>query len=177
MSGAVARAAGPSLVEPEAGEPEELARELVRVIPTLVRLVGAEVRGAPHTADLNLAQFRVLARLYERDYRVSELADGLCVGRPSLTVTAEHLVRRGLIERCRELPNDRRAVLLRLTPAGHAVYRALQARMIDVLAELLARTSPAERSSLAVGLAALGRCLEASGRRLPPRAAADRRLR
>ena len=80
----------------------------------------------------------MLARLYERDYRVSELADGLCVGRPSLTVTAEHLVRRGLIERCRELPNDRRAVLLRLTPAGHAVYRALQARMIDVLAELLA---------------------------------------
>src|SRR5437764_13058948 len=102
----------------ESAQPEVVAQALLRTLPTLLRVVIDEMHDAPHTAGMNIAQFRVLCRLAERDYRAAELADALDVGRPTLTVTAEHLVRRGLIERIRDLPNDRRGVLLRLTPAG-----------------------------------------------------------
>jgi len=117
---------------------------------------------------MNFAQFRVLCRLHERDYRAAELAAILDVGRPTLTVTAEHLVRRGLVERLRDLPHDRRGVVFRLTPAGRTLYRALEARAVGGLAELLTRVGPDERAALATGLTALRRSLEQDGRSVLP---------
>ena len=142
---------------------EEAARAVVRVLPNLVRNVVAEMHTAPHAAGMTLPQFRILCRLSERDYRAAELARALEVGRPSLTVTADALVRRGLIERLRDLPSDRRGVLLRLTPAGRALYRALEERAVRGVSGLLSGTSPAERSALAFGLEALERGLRGAG--------------
>lgn len=158
-----------------APEPDELARAVLRVLPTLFRLICAEMHAAPHTAGMNLAQFRALARLQERDYRAAELAAALGVGRSTLSATSDALVRRGLVER-RNLADDRRGVLLRLTPAGHALYRALEARAVSGLARLLTETSQAERSALELGLAALRRCLQEAGLRLLPREKADELL-
>jgi DNA-binding MarR family transcriptional regulator len=140
--------------------PDAVGRNLVRVLPRLIRVLAAEMHRAPHTRDLTLPQFRVLGRLSERDYRAAELADSLEVGRPTLTSTVDGLVRRGLVERQRELPGDRRGVLLRLTPAGRTLHRALEVRAIAGVAALLAEASPAEREALAVGLAALERGLQ-----------------
>src|SRR5947207_70632 len=120
MSSAALRAITPLSAGQGVAEPDSLARAVVSLLPTLLRLVVAEMHTAPDTVGMNLAQFRVLARLSERDYRAAELAAALEVGRPTVTVTAEKLVRRGLIER-RELRHDRRGVALRLTPAGRAL--------------------------------------------------------
>jgi DNA-binding MarR family transcriptional regulator len=141
---------------------------LMRVLPTLLRLVVAEMHNAPHTAGMNLAQFRVLARLNEREYRAAELAAVLEVGPPTLTVTAGHLARRGLIERQRSVSHDRRGVVLRLTPTGRALYRAMEARAVRALGELLTAASQDECAALRQGLAALCRGLEATGRTIPP---------
>ncbi|HYU19815.1 MAG TPA: MarR family transcriptional regulator [Chloroflexota bacterium] len=149
-----------ALIEDEA-PPEAVAAELVGLLPKLVRLVVAEMHAAPHTAGMTLAQFRVLARLSEREYRAAELAAALEIGRPTLTVTADCLVRRALVDRVRELPGDRRGVLLRLTPTGRALYRALEARAASALARLLGTASATERTALAIGLAALQRGLQA----------------
>lgn len=143
-----------------AAAPDALGRGVVRVLPRLIRVLAAEMHRAPHSRDLTLPQFRVLGRLSERDYRAAELADSLEVGRPTLTSTVDGLVRRGLVERQRDLPGDRRGVLLRLTPAGRTLHRALEARAIAGVVALLAEASPAEREGLAMGLAALERGLQ-----------------
>src|SRR4051812_9049523 len=89
----------------------ELGHEFIQLLPTLHRLLVAAMHECPGADGMNLAQFRVLVRLSERDHRAAELATALEVGRPTLTVTTEHLVRRGLVERQRKLDQDRRGVL------------------------------------------------------------------
>jgi len=146
------------------GELEPAAHTLVRLLPTLVRLVVAEMHAAPHTAGMTLLQFRILCRLSERDYRASELAQVLEMGRPTLTAAADGLERRGLIARLRDVPGDRRGVLLRLTPAGRALHRALETRAAAGLSAALAETSRRERDALELGLRALERSLQQAGR-------------
>ncbi|MBX5493195.1 MAG: MarR family transcriptional regulator [Chloroflexi bacterium] len=141
---------------------EEIGARLVGLVPQLVRLLATAMHAAPHTAGMTLPQFRVLARLHERDYRASELAACLEIGRPTLTTLADALERRGLIERVRDLPDDRRGVRLRLTAAGETLYRALQAQAIAAAAQLVRDASPAERAALVQGLAALERGLQRS---------------
>ncbi len=149
---------------PAAIEAEALAQTVVRLLPVLIRTVVAEMHKAPETAGMTLPQFRVLARLYERDYRAAELADALEVGRPTLTATADGLERRGLIERSRQVPGDRRGVLLHITPSGRALYCVLQDQAVAGVARLVADSTPRERQALAEGLAALERGLRRPGR-------------
>src|SRR5689334_15944047 len=144
--------------------PDDVGRAVVRVLPRLIRVLAAEMHRAPHTRDLTLPQFRVLARLNERDYRAAELADTLEVGRPTLTTTVDGLERRGLVRRMREVPGDRRGVLLQLTPAGQTLYRVLQERAEVSVAALLAEATSSERTALGTGLAALQHGLQRAGR-------------
>jgi DNA-binding MarR family transcriptional regulator len=53
-------------------------------------------------------------------------------------------------------------VLLRLTPAGRALYRALRARAVTGIAALLIESTAEEREALRIGLHALQRGLEAA---------------
>ncbi len=138
---------------------EDAAALLIELMPRLIRTTIDAMRAAPHAEGMTLAQFKVLSRLSEQDYRCGELADLLEVGGATLTVTADTLERRGLIERVRGLPDDRRAVVLRLTPAGHSVYRALKAEAVGGIAALLAGSDQAERAALVAGLRALQRGL------------------
>lgn len=140
--------------------PDAVAAQVIQLLPRLLRLAVAAMHDAPHTAGMTLAQFKILGRLSERDHRAGELAEVLEVGGATLTVTADTLERRGLIERVRGLPDDRRAVVLRLTPAGVTLYRALKARAIARVADIVTMSAPDERAALAVGLAALHRDLE-----------------
>ena len=162
-----------SLPAPErtTASPDDVARQLVRLLPSLYRAIVADLHSAPHAAGMTLAQFRILGRLSERDYRAAELADTLEVGRPTLTATADSLVRRGLVDRLRDLPGDRRGVLLRLTPAGRTVQHALEARSIETVSRLLAHVEDAERLALGDALAALERALRCAERPSPSVAA------
>src|SRR5947199_1400826 len=90
------------LMEPGPGaqtaapEPEDAARVLLRVLPALMRDLVATTGCHGRPEFVHPAQFRVLDLLSERDYRVGELARLLRVGAPSLSVTVDSLVRRGL---------------------------------------------------------------------------------
>ena len=164
-----------SLPAPErpAASPDDVARQLVRLLPSLYRAIVADLHTAPHAAGMTLAQFRILGRLSEREYRAAELANALEVGRPTLTATTDGLVRRGLVERQRDLPGDRRGVLLRLTPAGRTVQRALEARSIETVARLLAGVGEAERLALGDALDALESTLRCAERPDPAAATED----
>jgi DNA-binding MarR family transcriptional regulator len=153
--------AHPNAVAPS---PDTVATTIVHLLPTLIRALVAEMHNAPDTTGMTLPQFRVLARLNQREYRAAELADALEVGRPTLTATVDGLERRGLVERTREVPGDRRGVSLRLTAPGQALYRTLHERAIAGVDGLLAEATPDERAALATGLAALERGLQRAGR-------------
>ena len=142
-------------------DPKDAAALVIQVMPKLMRTAIAAMHDAPHTAGMTLAQFKILGRLSEREHRAGELSEALEVGGATLTVTADTLERRGLIERVRGLPDDRRAVVLRLTPAGQTLYRALKARALSAIAELLTESTTDERSALVTGLTALERGLDA----------------
>jgi DNA-binding MarR family transcriptional regulator len=161
------RGAAHDLIAPDEPGPESAAALLMQLMPTIQRVAVAAMRQAPHTAGMTLPQFRILARLSEREHRAGELAEALEIGAATLTVTADTLERRGLIERARGLPDDRRAVVLRLTPAGRTLFRALKARAVSGISRLLEQSEPGECEALIAGLEALqrglrGLCAEAS---------------
>ncbi len=137
--------------------PEAVGHTVVYVLRRLTRQLLAELHRTPETRDLTWPQFRAMSFLSERDYRASELAAELEITRSMLTAVSDGLVRRGLVERERDLPSDRRGVVLRLTPQGRDLHAILHARAVSGIASMLAGASAAECESLAVGLAALER--------------------
>ena len=153
------RGAAPDLIVADDTGPASAAALLIQLMPTIQRVAVAAMRQAPHTAGMTLPQFRILKLLSERDYRAGELAEALEIGAATLTVTADTLERRGLIERARGLPDDRRAVVLRLTPAGHALFRAIKAKAVSGISRLLEQSEPAECEALITGLEAIQRGL------------------
>ena len=121
-----------------------LGELVIRVARTLRRRYAEAL--APW--DLSPHQARALRVVGARDgVRLSELAEALRIAPRSATEVADGLAERGLVERAAD-PGDRRAVLLRVTPAGERVQREVeQARGADAQ-ELFARLPAADRADL-----------------------------
>lgn len=67
--------------------------------------------------------------------RMKELAEKLAITTGTLTVQIEKLVKANLVERC-EHPEDRRVILVRLTPAGkeiHEHHNQLHQQLVQTL--------------------------------------------
>jgi len=105
---------------------------------TIARM-ARQVECAVATADLTLAQYRVLGILGEGREAASALAEKLAVSRPSVTGVVDGLVARGLVHRG-PADGDRRRVDIDLTAAGRellaAADDAVDARL-DRIRELL----------------------------------------
>jgi DNA-binding MarR family transcriptional regulator len=99
--------------------------------------------------DLAPSQGRALRVISEREgTRISDLAEALRIAPRSATEVADGLERRGLVERAPD-PRDRRAVLLRPTPAGrHLREEVEEARAADARS-LFGRLSADDRATLA----------------------------
>jgi DNA-binding MarR family transcriptional regulator len=97
---------------------------------------------------VTLVQLRTLVVLTSQGpANLSTLADALGVHASNASRTCEALVSMGLLDR-RDDPNDRRNVVLAPRERGRQVVRAVLDRRSDLLAELLGRLSPADRSAL-----------------------------
>ena len=142
--------------------PEELARLGLDVLPRVMRMVAAAPsEEAEHS--LSITQFRLLKRLFHGPRLGSELAQSLQITQPTVSAAIDSLVRRGLVERC-EATEDRRAIPLRITPAGARCFETTQQRSLAVLVQLVEQIPPAERRALVQGLTALARALESNSR-------------
>jgi len=89
------------------------------------------------TADLSLAQYRVLGLLDEHSAVSSDLAERLAVRPPSVTAIIDGLVARGLVER-RNVEADRRRVDHALTDGGRTVLAEADAAVTARLSEITA---------------------------------------
>lgn len=99
---------------------------------------------------LTTSQLLILLLLDETDkpaVSMSEIAAELAVSLPTVTGLVDRLVREGLVVRYPS-DEDRRMVLVRLARSGRRVIRRVLRALDDLVHQVLATTSEAERESL-----------------------------
>lgn len=111
--------------------------------------------------SLTLPQFDVLAQLHRREEGMTpgELTRELLVTAGNVTGIVDRLVRLGLAER-RPVPQDRRAVRVRLTARGRQIMRRIIPRHRRDVAVLLARVPADDLARLRDLLGNLARLIE-----------------
>ena len=77
----------------------------------------------------------------------------------NVTGIVKRLLDQGVVERCR-VPEDRRAVRVRLTPRGRGLMAGLLPAHARALEEILGQVPPADLACLRERLGALARTLE-----------------
>ena len=115
------------------------------------RWVGA-LSGSLHGSGFALTEARVLYELAQRDgWLAGELARDLGLDPAYLSRILKRFTAEGWLERTRS-PADGRALSLRLTQAGRAVFGPLDEASRGQAAAVLARLSPAEQARLVAAL-------------------------
>ncbi len=143
---------------------EQIAHELLAVLPRWSRLVARELRSEAGN-DSTMVQIRVLGELSEGPLTLSALARKREV---SLQAASEHvqtLVIRGWVERTPDM-TDRRQSLLTLTDEGARQLAQVREHVASHFTPLIARLPAKEAQAIHQGLVALGSLL-AEGEILP----------
>lgn len=87
--------------------------------------------------ELSLEQFTLIRMVYRNGpIRASELADLLFVHRSAITVRADKLVKKGLLERERD-EEDRRNVYLRISEKGLKFYETLESKINEFVEAII----------------------------------------
>ena len=99
--------------------------------------------------DVTLPRFDMMAQLYRapKAMTLGELSQRMMVSNGNVTGLVERLVADGLIAR-KAAPNDRRAQIVRLTPAGRRSFRAMARAHESWIARIFTDLKPAEMSAL-----------------------------
>ena len=107
--------------------------------------------------ELTLAQLSILVTLLDQGpIRMTELAAHERVRTPTTTVAIRRLEKLGLVKRSRD-PSDLRAVLVEITPKGHAQHAESLAARRASLANMLRKLSPEDVAVLESALGPLTR--------------------
>jgi DNA-binding MarR family transcriptional regulator len=134
--------------------PERCAAEVVEIIPLVVGFIRSEMRnqGEP---SLSISQFRSLMFLYRYPgSSLSKLADYLGVTRPTASAICERLVQQNFIDR-REHPQERRAVVLKLTKTGRERLHEIRLLTCTKISSMFNELSEDQMLKMLEGLAIL----------------------
>jgi MarR family transcriptional regulator, 2-MHQ and catechol-resistance regulon repressor len=118
---------------------------------------------------LSMAQLNILYTLQRcGEMPMSRLAEVLNVSLSNATGLIDRIEERGLVERSR-VPEDRRIVLIRVTPAGEAMLGEIDALSDELMRSVLGRLDRSERTAVAQAFASLREALAAAAGPLPDR--------
>jgi DNA-binding MarR family transcriptional regulator len=118
---------------------------------------------------LSMAQLNILYTLKRcGEMPMSRLAEMLNVSLSNATGLIDRIEERGLVERSR-VAEDRRIVLIRVTPAGEQMLGELDILSDELLRTVLGRLSPIERSAVATAFASIRDALTDAAGALPDR--------
>jgi DNA-binding MarR family transcriptional regulator len=135
--------------------PELCAREVMETIPLVMRFIRTEMRSR-RAPSLSVPQFRVLTFLSRRPGApLSSVAEHLGVTRSTASAIVDRLVRRKLVSRTAH-PQERRCVVLTLTPAGAQHHQQAREAACAHMAKVLAGLSAADLLQVTEGLTLLG---------------------
>ena len=125
------------------------AEQLHAALTHLVRLYQFRDRDTICCHDVSITQCNALEVLVERGAMRSQvLASALMLDKSTTTRVVDALVRKGYVER-RPDPEDGRAVSLRATKSGRALYARIHAELIEQQADLLRDLDPEVRAGAA----------------------------
>jgi MarR family 2-MHQ and catechol resistance regulon transcriptional repressor len=134
-----------------------------RALDLLIKLMRASQSVAERTsqpviaAGLSPSHFGVLETLYHLGpLKVSELADKHLKSHNNFTVVIDNMEKQGLVRRERNL-EDRRVVIVHLTPEGRERIQQVFPEFVRVLTEDLRILSPEEQEHLGALLLRLGK--------------------
>jgi DNA-binding MarR family transcriptional regulator len=136
---------------------ELAARQIVEIVPLVMRSLAAEVRKTGHT--LSPSHFRILAMLHVRAWSLGELAEHEQVSSPTISRSISTLEERGWAQRSVS-KQDRRVVMAEITEMGEMVLRSLQASAEGRVLEMLKPLSASEAANLKIGLPVLRKVFE-----------------
>jgi DNA-binding MarR family transcriptional regulator len=120
-----------------------------------VQHLGRRLRDIDARAGLTPARFSALASLrFHGSRNLGDLAADERVKAPSMTRLARDMERDGLIRRGPD-PGDRRAVLVELTPKAAALFEAVRAEKIALVADYLATLGEPARTAIGLAFVAL----------------------
>src|SRR5205823_2903891 len=129
----------------------ESARDVLEIIPLVMRTVAAELRAAGELPAP--AHFGLLSVLTERPRTLTELAGLHGVSLPTMSSSVSAMAERGWVRRTGP-EKDRRMVMIEVTANGRAalerVARCAEAHLSDVLAPLDALSRRRLQSGLSV---------------------------
>jgi DNA-binding MarR family transcriptional regulator len=137
---------------------EDLAHQLMTVLPQINRLMAVELRQEVDESA-TMPQFRALAYLHEQPMTLTALAQKRRVSLQSAGELVQALVGRGWVTRTPD-PSDRRQSILQLTDEGRAKYNRVQERMQEQLTTYLALLTDAEHDTVQEALIALQRVIQ-----------------
>jgi DNA-binding MarR family transcriptional regulator len=124
--------------------PEESARELLEVVPTVMREIRSQMRSRG-SLDLTVPQFRTLAFVNRnKGSSLCEVADHMGMTPPSASTLVNGLIERGMMKR-EEQPDDRRRVRLTVTRRGQAILEASTHATMTYLSKKLNSVSADDR--------------------------------
>jgi DNA-binding MarR family transcriptional regulator len=126
--------------------PEDTAEQIAALLDGLVR---RQRRASKADLDVTHGQLRVLRTLdnADRALRLSELAHQLGIVPRSATSVVDDLEAAGLVARQPD-PDDRRATLVNLTPAGTKLLTTIRRHRRDAMVSLVERLAPTEQADL-----------------------------
>jgi DNA-binding MarR family transcriptional regulator len=128
------------------------AREILAIVPLVMRTVAAELRAAGELPAP--AHFHLLTMLSDQSRTLTELASLLGVSLPTMSNSISALEQRGWVRRTAPV-RDRRVVNIEVTAAGRATVERVGRCAETHLAEALAPLDPASRQRLQAGLSVL----------------------
>ncbi len=140
-----------------APEVTALAEGLQRTLSKLFSVLRRGEVNRETAGELTLAQLSILVTLLDQGpIRMTELAAHERVRTPTTTVAIRRLEKLGLVKRSRDA-SDLRAVLVEITPKGHAQHAESLAARRAALANMLRRLSPQDLQVLESALDPLSR--------------------
>lgn len=134
--------------------PQHAAREILRIVPLVMRSVAAELRAAGEMPAP--AHFGLLTMLANQPRSLSELAHMQGVSLPTISNSVSTLVERGWVTRS-SATSDRRVVHVTVTPEGTATLARVSKAAESHIADRLRSLDAEERRQLHEGLAVLHR--------------------
>ena len=153
----------------------EAAREILKIVPLVMRAVAAELRAGGELPAP--AHFGLLSLLSAQPRTLTELAGLQGVSLPTMSNSISAMVQRGWVRRSEPMA-DRRMVLIEVTPAGKSalerVGRAAEGHIADRLAPLDAASRHRLQAGLALLRQAFGEGTSPSGRNGTARGAKTR---
>jgi DNA-binding MarR family transcriptional regulator len=152
----------PDDTESRATETDTLALRLWLRMIACTRRIESRVSSQLRTRNTTLARFDFLAQLERVPHglRMTDISRRMMVTAGNITRLADQLIAEGLITRA-TAPDDRRASIVELTPAGRATFAALSADHEVWIRTMFAGLEEGERRTLFTVLARLKEHLDA----------------